>query len=201
MASEEHVFGRINYSGIFQVHQLLKLYFSWSWYFYKTKHLSDFGTPLVLKYFVNDSKTLNQPVRSCFQPSDIVWIRSLTTFAEFRGVSSCILMLYLEHCLLGSPSRVKQEAQWCVVKTGQTGNDGQPVKETEVPTDYQNHLLQKRQQRETGFPSKRKPTVTTPSVWSQTCPYLDHIPYTVNDSITLILSILYFIIVLLYLVY
>lgn len=67
----------------------------------------------------------------------------LTTFAGFRGTSSSILTLYLKHRLFGTPSRVKQEAQRGVIETGQTGDNGQPVKEAEVSTDDQNHLRQK----------------------------------------------------------
>lgn len=73
---------------------------------------------------------------------------NLNTFVGFGGASSCIITLYLQHSLPGSTSRVKQEAQRCIVKTGQTGNNGQPVEETEVPTHYQNHLQQRRQDRE-----------------------------------------------------
>lgn len=67
------------------------------------------------------------------------------TFGGFWGASSCVLILYLQYCLLSSPTRTKQKAEGCIVKKGQTGNNCQPVEETEVPTHYQNHLQHKRQ--------------------------------------------------------
>ena len=73
---------------------------------------------------------------------------NLDTFVGFGGASSCILILYLQHSLLGSTSRAKQEAQRCIIKTGQTGNNGQPVEKTEVPAYYQDYLQQKRQGKE-----------------------------------------------------
>lgn len=68
----------------------------------------------------------------------------MRTFAGFGGLSGSILMLDVKNCLPGSPSGPKQEAQWRIVETGQAGNNGQPVKETEIPTHYQNHLWMKR---------------------------------------------------------
>lgn len=65
---------------------------------------------------------------------------NLRTFGGFGGASSCFLVLDLQYRPLGSASGAKQEAQRCVIKTGQTGNNGQPVEETEVSTHNQNHL-------------------------------------------------------------
>lgn len=69
---------------------------------------------------------------------------SMNTFGGFGGLYCSILMLEVKNFLPGSPSGPKQEAQRGVVETGQAGNNGQPVQETEVPTHYQNHLLMKR---------------------------------------------------------
>lgn len=66
------------------------------------------------------------------------------TFGRCWGASSYILTLYLQHCLLGSSPRAKQEAQRCIVKAGQTGNDGEPVQKAKVPAHYQNHLQPKK---------------------------------------------------------
>lgn len=68
----------------------------------------------------------------------------MNTFGGFGGLSCSILMLQVKNFLPGSPSGPKQEAQRRVIETGQAGNNGQPVKETEVPTHYQNHLFMKR---------------------------------------------------------
>lgn len=68
----------------------------------------------------------------------------MNTFGGFGGLSCSILTLEVQNFPPGSPSGPKQEAQRRVVKTGQAGNNGQPVKETEVPTPYENHLLVKR---------------------------------------------------------
>lgn len=65
----------------------------------------------------------------------------MNTFGGFGGLSCSILMLEVKNFLPGSPSGPKQEAQRCVIETGQAGNNGQPVKETEVPTHYQNYLM------------------------------------------------------------
>lgn len=65
------------------------------------------------------------------------------TFGRCWGASSYILTLYLQHCFLGSSPRAKQEAQRCIVKAGQTGNDGEPVQKAKVPAHYQNHLQPK----------------------------------------------------------
>lgn len=71
-------------------------------------------------------------------------IEGRNTFGGFGGLSCCSLMLDLKNFLPGSPSGPKQKAQWRIIKTGQAGNNGQPVKETEVPAHYQSHLLRKR---------------------------------------------------------
>lgn len=65
------------------------------------------------------------------------------TFGRCWGASSYILTLYLQHCFLGSSPRAKQEAQRCIVKAGQTRNDGEPVQKAKVPAHYQNHLQPK----------------------------------------------------------
>lgn len=68
----------------------------------------------------------------------------MKTFGGFGGLSCSILSLEVKNLLPGSPSGSKQEAQRGVVETGQAGNNGQPVQETEVPTHDQNHLLMNR---------------------------------------------------------
>lgn len=68
----------------------------------------------------------------------------MNTFGGFGGVSCCSLMLDLKNFLRGSTSGPKQKAQRCIIKTGQAGNNGQPVQETEIPAHYQNHLSRKR---------------------------------------------------------
>lgn len=68
----------------------------------------------------------------------------MNTFGGFGGVSCCSLMLDLKNFLPGSASGPKQKAQRCIIETGQAGNNGQPVKETEIPAHYQNHLSRKR---------------------------------------------------------
>lgn len=68
----------------------------------------------------------------------------MNTCGGFGGVSCCSLMLDLKNFLPGSASGRKQKAQRCIIETGQAGNNGQPVKKTEIPARYQNHLSRKR---------------------------------------------------------
>lgn len=58
----------------------------------------------------------------------------------FGGPSCCLLSLEVQYGLLGPSARREQESQRGIVKTGQTGNYGQPIEEAQVPTHYQSHL-------------------------------------------------------------
>lgn len=78
---------------------------------------------------------------------DFFWEkRSMNTFGGCGGVSCSVFMLDLQDVHLGSASGPEQDAQGGIVETGQTGNNGQPVQEAEVPAHYQDHLVRKRRE-------------------------------------------------------